>query len=33
VIDFAAEDWSLIHDRSGRLDRFITPRPLAEATS
>ncbi|MFI4949182.1 MAG: SixA phosphatase family protein [Alphaproteobacteria bacterium] len=33
VIDFAAEDWSLIHDRSGRLDRFIAPRPLAEATS
>jgi phosphohistidine phosphatase len=33
VIDFAADDWSLIHDRSGRLDRFITPRSLAEATS
>jgi phosphohistidine phosphatase len=29
VIDFAAASWSKLHPRSGRLDRFITPRSLA----
>ena len=29
VIDFALDEWSKLHARSGRLDRFITPRQLA----
>jgi phosphohistidine phosphatase len=33
VIDFAAGDWSRIHDRSGRLDRYVTPRSIAAATN
>jgi phosphohistidine phosphatase len=32
VIDFAVDDWSKLHPRSGRLDRFVTPRSLASAT-
>jgi phosphohistidine phosphatase len=32
VIDFAANAWRRIHDRSGRLDRFVTPRSIAAAT-
>jgi phosphohistidine phosphatase len=31
VIDFAQDDWSKLHPRSGRLDRFVTPRQLAAA--
>ena len=26
VIDFVGSDWSTLHPRSGRLERFITPR-------
>ena len=33
VIDFAADKWSRIHDRSGRLERYITPRSIAAATN
>jgi len=33
VIDFAANAWRRIHDRSGRLDRYVTPRSIAAATS
>ena len=33
VIDFTAADWSNIHDHSGRLDRYVTPRSIAAATS
>jgi len=33
VIDFAADRWSRIHDRSGRLDRYVTPRSIAAETS
>jgi len=33
VIDFAVADWSKLHDQSGRLDRFVTPRSIAAATS
>jgi len=33
VIDFAVDKWSRVHDRSGRLDRYITPRSIAAATS
>jgi phosphohistidine phosphatase len=32
VIDFALDRWSRVHERSGRLDRFITPRMVAAAT-
>jgi phosphohistidine phosphatase len=28
VIDFAADDWGLLHPRSGRLERFVTPKSL-----
>jgi phosphohistidine phosphatase len=31
VIDFAAENWRKLHLRGGRLERFVTPRSLAEA--
>jgi len=33
VIDFAAETWNEVHERSGRLDRYVTPRSLAAATA
>jgi phosphohistidine phosphatase len=29
VIDFAFDDWTQLHVRSGRLDRFVSPRQLA----
>ena len=29
VIDFALDEWTKLHVRSGRLDRFIAPRQLA----
>jgi phosphohistidine phosphatase len=32
VIDFALDRWSRVHARSGRLDRFVTPRLIAAAT-
>jgi phosphohistidine phosphatase len=32
VIDFAVADWSKLHARSGRLERFVVPRTLAAAT-
>jgi phosphohistidine phosphatase len=28
VIDFAVDDWSVVHPRSGRLDRFVVPKML-----
>ncbi|KAA5602774.1 SixA phosphatase family protein [Blastochloris sulfoviridis] len=28
VIDFAVDDWSAVHPRSGRLDRFVVPKML-----
>jgi phosphohistidine phosphatase len=31
VIDFAVESWSKLHPHAGRLERFVTPRLLAEA--
>jgi phosphohistidine phosphatase len=31
VIDFAADDWRKLHAHGGRLERFVTPRSLAEA--
>lgn len=33
VIDFAVDNWRRIHNRSGRLDRYITPRSIAAATN
>jgi phosphohistidine phosphatase len=33
VIDFAVDKWKSIHERSGRLDRYTTPRAVAAATS
>lgn len=33
VIDFAFDDWSRLHPRSGRLDRFVTPRTLETETA
>jgi phosphohistidine phosphatase len=33
VIVFAANAWSDIHDHSGRLDRYVTPRSIAAATN
>jgi phosphohistidine phosphatase len=32
VIDFALDDWSKLHLRGGRLDRFVMPRTLETAT-
>jgi phosphohistidine phosphatase len=32
VVDFALDDWSLLHDHAGRLDRFVSPRSIAAAT-
>ena len=33
VIDFAFAAWGRIHAHSGRLDRYVTPRAIAAATS
>jgi len=32
VIDLAFDDWSQLHPRTGRLERFVSPRLLAAAT-
>jgi phosphohistidine phosphatase len=32
VIDFAIADWTKLHTRSGRLERFVVPRMLEAAT-
>jgi phosphohistidine phosphatase len=33
AIDFTVKTWNAIHDHSGRLERFVTPRTIAAATS
>jgi len=33
VIDFPLDDWSKIHPKSGRLDRFVVPKALDSETS
>jgi phosphohistidine phosphatase len=33
IIDFTPEDWGKLHPRSGRLERFITPKSLDAAAS
>jgi phosphohistidine phosphatase len=32
TIEFPFDDWSKLHPRAGRLDRFVTPRSLTTAT-
>jgi phosphohistidine phosphatase len=32
VIDFAGNDWRALHPRSGRLERFVTPRLIKAVT-
>jgi phosphohistidine phosphatase len=32
AIDFAFDDWSLLHDHAGRLERFVSPRLIEAAT-
>ena len=32
VIDLAFDDWSRLHARAGRLERFVSPRLIAAAT-
>lgn len=32
VIDLPIDDWSLIHPRAGRLDRFVSPRLIEAST-
>jgi phosphohistidine phosphatase len=33
VIDFALDKWSRVHERAGRLERFVSPRMVADATN
>lgn len=33
IIDFALDSWSKLHSRSGRLERFISPKVIAGATN
>jgi phosphohistidine phosphatase len=33
VIDFALDSWSKLHPRSGRLERFVSPKLIAGATN
>lgn len=33
VIDFAVDKWGRIHNHSGRLDRYVTPRSIAAETN
>ena len=33
VIDFATDKWERLHDRSGRLYRYVTPRSITAATN
>ncbi len=33
IIDFASGSWAKLHPQGGRLERFVTPRSLAEADS
>jgi phosphohistidine phosphatase len=33
VIDFTVSAWSRVHEHSGRLDRYVTPRAVAAATN
>jgi phosphohistidine phosphatase len=33
IIDFALDDWAKLHARSGRLERFVSPKLIASATN
>jgi phosphohistidine phosphatase len=33
IMDFAFDDWSRLHLRCGRLERFVTPKSLASAAN
>jgi phosphohistidine phosphatase len=33
VIDFALDAWSKLHPRSGRLERFVSPKLIAGTTN
>jgi phosphohistidine phosphatase len=33
VIDFALDSWSKLHPRSGRLERFVSPKVIASTTN
>lgn len=33
VVDFAIDSWKSLHERSGRLDRYTTPRSVAAETN
>jgi phosphohistidine phosphatase len=33
IIDFALDSWSKLHPRSGRLERFVSPKLIASATN
>jgi phosphohistidine phosphatase len=33
IIDFALDDWAKLHARSGRLERFVSPKLIAGATN
>ena len=33
IIDFAFDDWGKLHPRSGRLERFVTPKSLSAAAN
>ena len=33
VIDFALDSWSKLHSRSGRLERFVSPKAIVSATN
>jgi phosphohistidine phosphatase len=33
IIDFVLDAWSKLHPRSGRLERFISPKAIAGATN
>jgi phosphohistidine phosphatase len=32
VIDLSFDDWTRLHAKAGRLERFVSPRLIAEAT-
>ena len=33
ILDFALESWSALHPRSGRLERFVSPKTISAATN
>jgi phosphohistidine phosphatase len=32
IFDFAVDSWSALHPRSGRLERFVSPKTISGAT-